>query len=226
MDQLPVSANLARIQSVVAASAGRVGRDPDGITLVAVTKGMAAERVREGIGAGLKTLGENRIQEALPKIEEVGAAGIEWHLIGHLQRNKTRFIEGNFQMVQSIDSLELLEALDRRLTNSLEVLIEVNVADEPQKTGATTSSVLEIARATIGTRHLRLRGLMTIAPQSPHPELARPVFKRLASVSRELAERLQVPLPVLSMGMTDDYAVAVEEGSTMLRLGRAIFGSR
>jgi PLP dependent protein len=226
METSGVMASLGRINSVVAAAAQRAGRDSAGITLVAVSKGMPQDRVKEGIAAGLKIFGENRIQEALPKIEEVGTGGVSWHLIGHLQRNKAKFVEGHFNMVQSIDSVELVETLDRRIGSPLEVLIEVNVAAEPQKTGALSGSVLEIAKASLSSSRLRLQGLMTIAPQSADPELARPVFRGLELLRRELTDRLGVALPVLSMGMTDDYAVAVEEGSTMLRLGRALFGSR
>jgi pyridoxal phosphate enzyme (YggS family) len=226
MQSSGVMASLARINSVVAAAAQRAGRDSAGITLVAVSKGMPPEQVKEGIAAGLKIFGENRIQEALPKIEEVGTGGVSWHLIGHLQRNKAKFVEGHFNMVQSIDSVELVETLDRRIGSPLDVLIEVNVAAEPQKTGALSAGVLEIAKASLSSSRLRLQGLMTIAPQSADPELARPVFRGLALLRRELTDRLGVALPVLSMGMTDDYAVAVEEGSTMLRLGRALFGSR
>jgi pyridoxal phosphate enzyme (YggS family) len=226
MESSCVMASLERINSLVAAAAQRAGRDSAGITLVAVSKGMPPERVKEAIAAGLKIFGENRIQEALPKIQEVGAGEVSWHLIGHLQRNKAKFVEGHFNMVQSIDSVELVETLDRRIGSPLEVLIEVNVAAEPQKTGALSASVLEIAKASLSSSRLRLQGLMTIAPQSADPELARPVFRGLALLRRELTDRLGVALPVLSMGMTDDYAVAVEEGSTMLRLGRALFGSR
>jgi len=226
MDRSPVMANLARINSAIAAAADRSGRDPAGITLLAVSKGMPSERVREAMAAGLKVFGENRIQEALPKIEEVGLGEVSWHLIGHLQRNKVKFVEGHFDMLQSVDSLELVKSLEARISRPLDTLIEVNVAAEPQKTGALSSAVLEIATATLRSSRLRLRGLMTIAPQSPDPELARPVFRGLASLRQDLAERLEVDLPVLSMGMTDDYAVAIEEGSTMLRLGRALFGSR
>lgn len=226
MDYSPVMANLARINSIIAAAADRSGRDPAGITLVAVSKGTPTERVREGMAAGLKVFGENRIQEALPKIDEVGPGVVSWHLIGHLQRNKVKFVEGHFDMLQSVDSLELVKSLDERVKGPLDILIEVNIAAEPQKTGALGSAVSEIATAALRSSRLRLRGLMTIAPQSSDPELARPVFRRLASQRQDLAERLEVDLPVLSMGMTDDYAVAIEEGSTMLRLGRALFGSR
>jgi PLP dependent protein len=217
---------LARIRSTVAVSADRAGRDPTGVSLVAVTKTQPVARVREGLAAGLRMFGENRVQEALPKIEELGTRDLEWHLIGHLQRNKVRFVEGHFRVLQSLDSLELFKALDQRLQSRIDVLIEVNLAEEPQKTGADTAVVEGIARAVVASQRMRLRGLMMIAPQSADTERARPVFRRLALLRDELAVRLDVPLPVLSMGMTDDYAVAVEEGSTMLRLGRALFGSR
>ena len=222
-----VSARLAEVRAVVAEAAARAGRDAREVTVVAVTKGMGAERVREAVAAGLTILGENRIQEAVPKIEAIGNdTDLSWHLIGHLQRNKVKFVEGRFSMVQSVDSLELVRALERRLTSPLEVLIEVNLAAEPQKTGALSADVFPMAAAMVASARLRLLGLMTIAPQSADPELARPYSRRLATVGRELADRLGVRLPVLSMGMTDDYSVAVEEGSTMLRLGRALFGSR
>ena len=226
MDRSPLQVNLARINSAIEAAGRRSGRDPAAIALVAVTKRVTADRVREAIAAGLKIFGENRIQEALPKIDELTGAEISWHLIGHLQRNKAKFVEGHFKMVQSLDSVELVESLDRRIGSPLDVLIEVNLAAEPQKTGAATSAVLDIAQATLNSSWLRLQGLMTIAPQSENPELARPVFSRLASLRQELAGRLKTAMPVLSMGMTDDYEVAVEEGSTMLRLGRALFESR
>ncbi len=220
------AANLERVHSTIEENAIRVGRDPGEISLVAVTKTVPASVVREAIASGLRTLGENRVQEALPKMEEIGEGQAEWHLIGHLQRNKVRFIEGRFAMVQSVDSVELVEALDHRLQRALDVLIEVNVGEEPQKTGALPPALDVIARAVTASTRLRLKGLMTIAPQGSDPEAARPVFRRLAGMRTDLAQRLGMSLPVLSMGMTEDYGVAVEEGSSMLRLGRALFGPR
>ena len=221
-----VAENLEQVRSTILDHADRGGRDPAGVTLVAVTKTVPLARIREAIAAGLSVLGENRVQEALPKIEQLGGAGLEWHLIGHLQRNKVRFIDGAFTMVQSLDSIGLVEALDRRIQAPLHVLLEVNVAEEAQKTGALPGDAEAIVRATAASSRLRLRGLMTIAPQSANPEDVRPVFRRLARLRTELAARLEIALPVLSMGMTDDYGVAVEEGATMLRLGRALFGPR
>ena len=221
-----LEANLRSVRQVITSSAERAGRDPGEIVLVAVTKTLPVERIREAIGLGLTQLGENRVQEALPKIEEVGPADLDWHLIGHLQTNKIKFIEGRFRMVQSIDSVGLAEALDQRLQSALDVLIEVNVAEEPQKTGALPADLSAVARAVNGAQHLRLRGLMTVAPMVADPEQVRPVFRELRSLRDTTSQQLGVPLPVLSMGMTDDYAVAIEEGATMLRLGRALFGPR
>jgi pyridoxal phosphate enzyme (YggS family) len=174
----------------------------------------------------LRLFGENRIQEAVPKIDEIGTADATWHLIGHLQSNKARFVGGRFAMVQSIDSVGIVEALGRRLEERLDVLIEINVAEEPQKTGALPADADAIAGAIKRFPSLRLRGLMTVAPLVHEPEEVRPVFQRLRNLREERSSRWDMPLPVLSMGMSDDYPVAVEEGATMLRLGRALFGPR
>jgi PLP dependent protein len=217
---------LEAVRRTIAERAAHAGRDPASITLVAVTKTFQVARIRRAIALGLTTLGENRVQEAIPKIKEIGAEVATWHLIGHLQTNKVKFIEGRFAMVQSIDRVEVIDALDRRLTSPLEVLIEVNVAEEPQKTGALPSDLRAIADAVHAAAHLRLRGLMTVAPMASDPEEVRPVFRRLRAIRDETSQRLRTALPVLSMGMTDDYPIAVEEGATMLRLGRALFGPR
>jgi pyridoxal phosphate enzyme (YggS family) len=221
-----VGANLQAVRQTIARSAERAGRDPNEIVLVAVTKTLPVERIREALAVGLRILGENRVQEALPKIEEIGPANVEWHVIGHLQTNKVKFIEGRFRMVQSLDGVGLVEALDRRLQSALDVLVEVNVAQEPQKTGVLPADLGAVAHAVSAAQHLRLRGLMTVAPMVPDPEAVRPVFRQLRSLRDKTSQQLGVTLPVLSMGMTDDYAIAVEEGATMLRLGRALFGPR
>jgi PLP dependent protein len=221
-----LDANLTTVRQTIARSAQRAGRDPIDVVLVAVTKGFPVERIREAIADGLRIFGENRVQEAIPKIDEIGPADVDWHLIGHLQTNKIKFIEGRFRMVQSVDSAALAEALDGRLQSPLDVLVEVNVAEEPQKTGASPADLAAVASAVQATQHLRLRGLMTVAPMVEDPEAVRSIFRRLRLLRDETSQRLGMPLPVLSMGMTDDYAVAVEEGATMLRLGRALFGPR
>jgi len=221
-----LEANLQRVRQAITRSAERAGRDPGEVALVAVTKTLATGRIREAIGLGLRQFGENRVQEALPKIEEIGPADLDWHLIGHLQTNKVKFIEGRFRMVQSVDSVGLAEVLDARLQSPLDVLIEVNVAEEPQKTGALPADLPALARTVYAAPHLRLRGLMTVAPMVNDGEQVRPVFQALRSLRDATSQQLGVPLPVLSMGMTDDYPIAIEEGATMLRLGRALFGPR
>jgi PLP dependent protein len=221
-----LEANLTSVQLAIVRSAERVGRDPREVVLVAVTKTFPVERIREAMTLGLRRFGENRVQEALPKIEEIGPADVDWHLIGHLQTNKIKFIDGRFQMVQSVDSIGLAEALDRRLRSPLDVLIEINVAEEPQKTGALPADLSGIAAAVNAAPRLRLQGLMTVAPMVADEEQVRPIFRRLRALRDETSRQLGLPLPVLSMGMTDDYAIAVEEGATMLRLGRALFGPR
>ncbi len=221
-----LQANLEVVRQAIASSAERAGRDASAVTLVAVTKTVPVERIREAMTLDLDVFGENRVQEALPKMDEIGPAKVDWHLIGHLQTNKIKFVEGRFQMVQSVDRSGLVEALDRRLGSALDVLVEVNVAEEPQKTGALPTDLPVIARAVAAAGHLRLRGLMTIAPMVADPEQVRPIFRRLRSLRDKTSQELGMPLPVLSMGMTDDYPIAVEEGATMLRLGRALFGPR
>jgi len=221
-----LKSSLQMVRQAITTSAERSGRNPDSIVLVAVTKGFPVERIREAMAVGLRVFGENRVQEALPKIDEIGPAEVDWHLIGHLQTNKVKFIEGRFRMIQSVDRSGLVEALDRRLGSALDVLVEVNVAEESQKTGALPTDLPVIAQAVAAAGHLRLRGLMTIAPMVADPEQVRPIFRRLRSLRDETSQKLGMPLPVLSMGMTDDYPVAVQEGATMLRLGRALFGPR
>src|ERR1700694_2063453 len=218
--------NLQAVRQTIARSAERGGRDPKEVVVVAVTKTFPVERIREALAVGLRILGENRVQEALPKIDEIGPANVDWHLIGHLQTNKVKFVEGRFRMIQSLDGVGLVEALDHRIQSPLDVLVEVNVAEEPQKTGVLPADLGVVVHAVSTAQHLRLRGLMTVAPMVEDPEAVRPVFKQLRSLRDKTSQQFGVALPVLSMGRTADYAIAVEEGATMLRLGRALFGPR
>src|SRR5712692_8343986 len=189
-----LEANLEAVRRTIGRSAARADRDPAEVLLVAVTKAFPVERIREAMAAGLRVFGENRVQEALPKIDEIGPAGVDWHLIGHLQSNKTKFIEGRFRMIQSIDGAALVEALDRRLSSPLEVLVEVNVAEEPQKTGVVPADLPTVAAAVNAAQHLRLRGLMTVAPMVADPEAVRPVFKRLRALRDQTSQQLAMPL--------------------------------
>jgi PLP dependent protein len=207
------------------------GRPEGSVRLVAATKSAGLDQIREGIAAGLTILGESRIQEALQKIETLREAPIQWHFIGRLQRRKVRSVVGIFDLVQSVDGVELAEEIDRRAREAglrQAVLLEVNLEGEATKTGFHPDE-LEGALPHLGAlSHLAVKGLMAIPPPTSDPEQARPYFRRL----RELALRLSrqaigtVSLKELSMGMSNDYHVAVEEGATMVRVGTAIFGAR
>ena len=219
--ETPIAGNLRRVNEQIADACARAGRDPSDVTLIAVSKTFPVEAIAEAAACGHRQFGENRVQEGLAKLESLPALGVEadLHLIGHLQRNKARHA-GRFASVQSLDSVRLAEAISRRLDRELPVLLEVNVAEEPTKHGFRidqTTSALEQIRT---LPNIRVDGLMTVAPEVADAEDVRPVFRAL----RQLAE--QFDLTELSMGMTNDYAVAIEEGSTMVRIGRAIFGNR
>jgi len=224
----PTARRLQEVRYRIAAACARSGRAPSDVTLVAVTKTVPAERVIEIVRAGHDTLGENRVQEALPKIEAVGP-GPAWHLVGHLQRNKARAAVGRFALIHSVDDVELARELDRRAQAAgavQRVLVQANLAEEASKHGATASGVLTLVDEIAPLSHLELRGLMIIPPPAEDPEKARPWFRRLAELRAAAASRLGRPLPELSMGMTDDFEVAIEEGATLVRVGRALFGER
>jgi hypothetical protein len=198
--------------------------------MVAVSKTVEPARIREAMAAGIALFGENRVQEARAKIPEVGPGAI-WHLVGHLQRNKAREAARLFEMIHSVDSAELLRELDRHasaLDRRPEVLVQVNVAGEATKHGAAEEDLPGILRAAGECRHVRVRGLMVIPPYDPDPERSRPRFRRLAGLAVRLRKDHfdNVALEELSMGMTEDFEVAVEEGATLVRIGRALFGER
>jgi len=198
------------------------------VTIVAVTKGFGLDAVQAALDVGLTELGENRVQEALPKIDDPVGRRAGWHLIGHLQRNKAKLVPGRFVLVQSVDSLALAEELERRaaaLGVTQRVLLQVNVAGEAQKSGCALDEAPALARAVARLPRLGLEGLMTLAPLTDDVDVQRRTFGGL----RRLRDALQedgLSLPALSMGMSADYATAVEEGTTMIRLGTALFGPR
>ena len=198
------------------------------MTLVAVTKGFGLDAVAAARAAGLSDLGENRIQEAIEKIEAPAGRGAAWHMIGHLQRNKARQVPGRFVLVHSIDSGPLATELDRRAAEqdvAVRVLLQVNVAGEAQKSGCEPAEAPALARAIAGHPRLKLEGLMTVAPLTDDAAVQRRTFRALR-VLRDALQGEGLWLPELSMGMSGDYGVAVEEGATMLRLGTALFGQR
>lgn len=200
------------------------------VTIVAVTKGFGPEAVRAALDAGLIDIGENRVQEALRKQDELGPRdselGIRWHLIGHVQRNKAKLVPGRFELVHSVDSAELASELDRRAGGALRVLLQVNVAREPQKSGCAPEAAAAIARHIAGLAHLRVAGLMTIAPLTADEDVQRRTFRGLRVLRDTLQEEERLWLPTLSMGMSADYATAVAEGATVIRLGTVLFGPR
>ena len=225
---MDIAANLEALRGRILRSCERVGRDPAGVEILAVTKGHGPEVVREVLDVGLLDVGENRIQEARAKVSRAPSAA-RWHMIGHLQTNKARDAARLFRMVHSVDSLRLAQELDRcadRLARRLPVLLEVNVAGEASKFGYRPAALLDDLEALAGLPRIEVHGLMTMAPWTPEPESTRPVFRRLRELREECEQRLGVPLPHLSMGMSGDFEVAVEEGATWLRLGTALLGER
>jgi PLP dependent protein len=225
-----LAGNLEYVRGVIAQAARLVGRDAQDVTLIAVSKTVSLELVRIAYNLGVTNFGENRVQDALHKIAEFHPPDVRWHMIGHLQSNKAGKVISAFASVESVDSLHLAQALERHASKqgiSLSVLLQVNISGEASKEGMSPAEVPEIARQIVALPHLRAEGLMTIAPIAQNPEETRPVFRQL----RLLRDHLRNEVPQgdwrhLSMGMTDDYRVAIEEGATIVRIGRAIFGER
>jgi PLP dependent protein len=222
-----LATNIANVRARIRAAAERGGRRADDVLLVAVTKTVDAARVRDAAALGLRTFGENRVQDAREKIPAV--SGVSWHLIGSLQRNKAKEAVRLFDVLESVDSDALAEELSRRAVEqerAVDVLVQVNVAREPQKHGASPEEAAAVVRRTAALPGLRLRGLMTIAPAVSDPDEVRPVFRALRELRDNLQGVLGAALPELSMGMSEDFEVAIEEGATMVRIGRAIFADR
>jgi hypothetical protein len=222
-----IQERLAAVRRRIETAAARSGRPSSTVTLVAVSKTMPAAAIREAVSAGVKILGENRVQEAREKIEALPGAA-EWHLIGHLQTNKAKLAVGLFDCIHSLDSVRLAQELGRHAEEAgrrLRCLVEVNVGEEAQKSGVDAAEVRPLLEAARRLPQLSVQGLMTIPPFLPDPESVRPFFRRL----RDLRDRLESEgwtLPDLSMGMSHDFEVAIEEGATLVRIGTAIFGSR
>lgn len=223
-----LSANLVRVRERVADVQASAGLSHP-VRLVAVTKGHPGSAVLSAVEAGLSDVGENRVQEALAKQEELGSVPVTWHMIGHLQTNKARLVPGRFGLVHSIDSLRLVRALEtanrKAQMTGLEVLLQVNVAKEAQKSGCDVAEASEIAHGISECETMTLVGLMTMAPLTSDERAQRATFSELRRVRDQLdTEGLRVP--ELSMGMSNDYEAAVAEGATMLRLGTVLFGER
>ena len=219
---MTIEQNVRDIERRIAGACERAGRSPDEVTLVAVTKTIEVPAIEAAFNAGIRNFGENRVQEAKPKIEQLESlrAQLTWHMVGHLQTNKAKTAVDIFDIIHSVDSLRLAEALSRRSQKKLPVLIEVNVAAEATKSGFSLAELDEAIRQIGRLPNIEIEGLMTIAPWVSDAEEIRPVFRRL----RQLGDALG--LRHISMGMTDDFEVAIEEGATLVRIGRAIFGER
>jgi len=225
-----IAANIEKIRQRIAAACARSGREPHSVALMAVTKTVPAERILQAVDTGITLLGENYVQEAREKHELLGGRA-RMHLIGHLQTNKAKYAVRLFDCVHSVDRLELAQELNKRakaVNRTMDILIEVNVSGEETKNGVSPAQVRELIGRIAGLENLSVRGLMTMAPYSDDPETSRPYFQALRQLRDDIAreEIPRVQMAELSMGMTDDFEVAIEEGSTIVRIGRAIFGAR
>jgi pyridoxal phosphate enzyme (YggS family) len=226
-----IANRIDKVLGRISSAAIRSGRDPGQITLIAVSKTVSVETLREAVEAGVTNLGENRVQEAVEKMDALTAPGLTWHLIGHLQSNKARVAASRFDVIHTVDSPRLADRLDRacrELGRRIRVLIQVDLGREPTKAGIPEEGLLDLTHQCDGSQNLMLAGLMTLPPYFEGQEQVRPYFSRL----RELLDVLNHDRPKdkrlseLSMGMSHDLEVAVEEGATMVRIGTAIFGSR
>jgi len=224
-----IGANLERVRERIARAAARAWRRPEEITIVAVSKTFPPEAIRAAYDAGLRHFAENRVQEfesKWPKILKLEAA---WHFIGHLQRNKARRAVYLFNRIDGVDSLTLARTLESEATaqaKRVPILIEVKLSDEPAKTGIAEANLAALAESITPASNLRLRGLMGVPPYFEDAERARPYFQKLRRLKDDLSGRLGAPLPVLSMGMSHDFEIAIEEGATEIRIGTALFGER
>ncbi len=222
-----IKENLLRVTERIERAAQKAGRDPKGIHLVAVSKTVEAARIKEAIEAGVSILGENYVQEAQKKIEEIGRP-VSWHFIGHLQSNKAKYAVRLFDTVHSVDSLSLAEELNRRAEQEgrvIKVMVEVNLSKEATKFGTDQEKVSNLVRRIRDLKRLSLEGLMTMPPYFDSPELSRPYYTALREL-KETMIKAGIPMKELSMGMSNDFEIAIEEGATYVRIGTAIFGPR
>lgn len=221
-----IAHNLELVKARIDAAAKRGNRDPDSILLVAVSKTKPAPAIREAYAAGQRTFGENYAQELRDKAEELKGLDISWHFIGHLQKNKVKYVAPVASFVETVDSIELAETISNRATKTISCLIEINIGAEDSKSGTSPDNVLSLAEGISKLPNLSLKGLMIIPPFDSDPEKSRPYFKKAKELFDKINEQLATPLTELSMGMSHDLEVAIEEGATIIRVGTAIFGGR
>ncbi len=227
---MSIAENLKTVVDRIAAAAKRAGREPSSVRLIVVTKTVDVDRIREAVAAGAVILGENRVQEAKAKIEKLGGiAG--WHLIGHLQSNKAKYAVKLFDMIHSVDNLELAKEIDKqaaKIGKIQNVLIEVSIAGEAQKAGVGLDRTVDLVKEAAKFKNIAIQGIMTVPPLLDDPEAVRPYFREMRALADGIRKENtpNVNMKELSMGMSGDFEVAVEEGATMVRVGTAIFGKR
>ncbi len=224
--------NISSVYKRISHAAMRAGRNPEDIKLITVTKTVSIELIREAIDAGLRVFGESRVQEAKDKITELRSqitdSNIEWHLIGHLQKNKAKMAVELFDLIHSVDSIELAEAINKhaeKMNKIQKIIIQVKLSFETTKYGILKDNLISLLLHVSSMKNLSVKGLMTIPPFFDDPEMARPYFRELRTLRDETSAK-GFKLPELSMGMTNDFEIAIEEGATMVRIGTAIFGER
>jgi len=225
-----IADNLKEVEERIRKAALTAGRDPSEVTLIAVSKTKPVPMLMEAYDEGIRVFGENKVQEIMDKYDEM-PSDVSWHMIGHLQRNKVKYLIGKVKMIHSVDSLRLAEAIEAEAAKKdavVPILLEVNVAEEDTKFGLPVNGVLPLVQQISAFPHLSVKGLMTIAPYVADPEENRPVFRQLKKLSVDIKEKNidNIHMNVLSMGMTGDYEVAIQEGATMVRVGAGIFGAR
>lgn len=236
---MTIADNLARVQDTIAKSCAKVNRSPDGVKLIAISKRKPVSAVLEAIEAGVQHFGENRVEEAIEKIPQIETTqSITWHMVGHIQSRKAKLVTPLFDVVQSVDSVSIARKLAKTVAENtiLRVLVQVNVSGEASKSGLSAfnwqkdadvqAQVWQNFREILETPQLQVLGLMTMAPIVSEMEQTRAVFADLSALRQALADDFEISLPELSMGMTDDFPIAIQEGATMVRVGRAIFGER
>jgi len=227
---MSISENLKSIRERIHRACSKVGRNADEVKLIAVTKTISVDRIKEAINCGINCLGENKVQEIVDKYPQIHG-DIEWHMIGHLQTNKVKYITDKVSMIQSVDSIKLAQEINKRFKNSgriIDILVEINIANEESKHGIDPSNVIEFIKTISSYDNLKVCGLMTVAPASYDMEEVRPYFKSMKKIFEDVKASCidNVEMKYLSMGMTGDFEVAIEEGSNIVRIGSGIFGPR
>lgn len=228
---MEVEKNILEVQENIERALDRVGRKSDDVTLIAVTKTVDVDKINEAINCGISNIGENKVQEIRAKYDKITNKNIDWHMIGHLQSNKVKYIIDKVDLIHSLDRKSLANEINKRAKKKnivQDVLIQVNIAEEESKFGLKKEEVIPFVESILGYDNIRIKGLMTIAPYAEDSEEVRWVFRGLKDLSETIEDRRyeNVQMKYLSMGMTNDYEIAIEEGSNMVRVGTAIFGKR